>query len=322
MNTPLGFSSQRPWRLWLSRRAKSPRPNPPAAAARLRRPPRTPRRRARRRRAPPPRARAAPAGATARASSPAPPAPPAARRAAAPRAPPATRPRAASPASTAPIPPAPPPTRPLPTSSSPACTPPASPRASPGPTDVDVTCSVPDPIPGTVQGTCITVGGDIECNPVTNEFCDSTKGEACDFEGKGYHCYPGLNTRALCETCGPASGVGQCKPGSTCLPGPEGKCGKFCCSTAECGTGKCDKSAALPGAWGTASAVIPELSGLTCNHGAGAGASPAGPSGAHDGSSQPARGYRIIPCVSNRVAQSSVAPSLFIIAAPSSRSSP
>ncbi len=120
----------------------------------------------------------------------------------------------------------------------------------PPPTDVDVTCSVPAPIPGTVQGACISVGGDIECNPVTNEFCDSAKGEACDFEGKGYHCYPGQNVRALCETCGPTSAAGQCKPGSTCLPGPEGKCGKFCCSSAECGAGKCDKSAALPGGVG------------------------------------------------------------------------
>lgn len=119
---------------------------------------------------------------------------------------------------------------------------------SPAPPVVDVTCTVP--APGPLAGSCVTVGGPIECNPVTSAFCDTAKGESCDFDGKGYKCYPGPNDKNLCDTCGTMSGAGHCKAGSTCLPGPEGNCGKFCCSSTECGAGKCDKSAALPGGVG------------------------------------------------------------------------
>lgn len=124
-----------------------------------------------------------------------------------------------------------------------ACFPPVPPK-------VDATCVVP--APGTLAGACVTVGGTVECNPVTNELCDTAKGEACDFagDGKGYKCYPGPNDRKLCDTCGTTNNAGHCKAGSTCLPGPDGNCGKFCCDTAECGAGKCDKSAALPGGVG------------------------------------------------------------------------
>lgn len=120
----------------------------------------------------------------------------------------------------------------------------------PEPPVVDVTCTVP--APGPLAGACVTVGGPIKCNPITNALCDGASGEACDFDSanKGYKCYPGPNDRSLCATCGPTNGAGQCKAGSTCLPGPDGKCGKFCCDSAECGAGKCDKSAALPGGVG------------------------------------------------------------------------
>jgi hypothetical protein len=119
---------------------------------------------------------------------------------------------------------------------------------TPTPTPVDVTCSVPAPFP--LQGACVTVGGAIECNPVTNELCDAAKGEACDFKGAGYHCYPGPNERSLCEACGPTNNAGQCKPGSTCRPGADGNCGRFCCDNADCGAGKCDKSGMFAGSVG------------------------------------------------------------------------
>lgn len=112
------------------------------------------------------------------------------------------------------------------------------------PPPVDVTCTVPAPLP--LAGSCVTVGGAIECNPITNELCDTANGEACDLKGDGYHCYPGPNAKNLCDTCGPTGNMGQCKGGSTCLPGPDGKCGKFCCSDAECGAGKCNKMDMLP----------------------------------------------------------------------------
>lgn len=116
------------------------------------------------------------------------------------------------------------------------------------PAKVDVTCSVPTP--ATLQGACVTVGGLIECNPVTNEFCDAAKGESCDFKGDGYHCYAGPNEKALCDSCGPTNGDGYCKAGSTCVPGPDGTCGRFCCDNTDCGTGKCDKSAMYAGSVG------------------------------------------------------------------------
>ena len=118
-----------------------------------------------------------------------------------------------------------------------ACFPPPPPKA-------DVTCAVPSPSPS--AGACVTVGGAIECNPITNEPCNTGAGEACDFKGAGYHCYPAPNDKNLCEACGPSNGGAHCKGGSTCLPGPDGNCGKFCCGNGDCGKGTCDKTGMLP----------------------------------------------------------------------------
>ncbi|MEP7125693.1 MAG: hypothetical protein ABJE95_32485 [Byssovorax sp.] len=119
-----------------------------------------------------------------------------------------------------------------------ACFPPPPPKT-------DVTCAVPAPSPS--LGSCLSVGGAVECNPITNDPCNTAAGEACDFQGNGYHCYPGPNDKSLCEACGPSNGGGTCKGGSTCLPGPDGTCGKFCCDSTDCGKGKCDKTGMLPG---------------------------------------------------------------------------
>jgi len=118
----------------------------------------------------------------------------------------------------------------------------------PPPVPVDVTCAVPVSSPS--QGACVTVGGVIECNPVTNAGCDASKGEACDFKGQGYHCYLGPNEATLCGACGAVSAAGHCKGGSTCLPASEGKCGKFCCADGDCGAGKCEKKDNFPGSVG------------------------------------------------------------------------
>jgi hypothetical protein len=108
----------------------------------------------------------------------------------------------------------------------------------------DVTCIVPTPTPS--AGACVSIGGAIECNPVTNEPCDTVAGEACDFKGNGYHCYAAPNDVNLCAACGPTNGGSHCKGGSTCLPGPDGTCGKFCCADGDCGKGKCDKTDMFP----------------------------------------------------------------------------
>ena len=86
-------------------------------------------------------------------------------------------------------------------------------------------------------GACVVLGGDIACNPVTNEGCDAAAGEACDLsQGGGFTCYPPppANDKALCEACG--AQVGWCQPGHVCV----GTCARFCCDDADCGAGVCD----------------------------------------------------------------------------------
>jgi hypothetical protein len=73
------------------------------------------------------------------------------------------------------------------------------------------------------------------CNPITNEGCKA--GDACDTAQGGYQCYAPPNDKKLCEACGQADGF--CEGGLTCI----GTCAKFCCDDADCGTGKCEKSA-------------------------------------------------------------------------------
>jgi hypothetical protein len=95
-------------------------------------------------------------------------------------------------------------------------------------------------------GSCITIGGNNTCNPVTNEGCDTAAGEACDAnQGGGYECYPAPNTQAMCEEC--SDTVGYCQGGMVCI----GECGRFCCDDTDCSaTGTCDKTIGLPGGVG------------------------------------------------------------------------
>ncbi|MEZ4301708.1 MAG: hypothetical protein R3B70_42630, partial [Polyangiaceae bacterium] len=85
-------------------------------------------------------------------------------------------------------------------------------------------------------GSCVVVGGANECNPVTNEGCDTAAGEACDVSADGFVCYPDGNTQSLCDECG-VTGSDYCLGGMTCV----GKCAKFCCDDGDCGTGTCTK---------------------------------------------------------------------------------
>jgi hypothetical protein len=101
----------------------------------------------------------------------------------------------------------------------------------------DATCAPT----GAAVGACVTLGGAIECNPVTNEGCDSGAGEACDLnaEDTGYTCYPGPNTLDLCEECpgGTEEALIWCSGGQACV----GVCGRFCCEDGECTPGVCQK---------------------------------------------------------------------------------
>ena len=99
------------------------------------------------------------------------------------------------------------------------------------------------------MGMCVTLttgagggggggGGEpgIECNPVTNEPCDTAAGEACDFAGpNAFACYGG-NEASLCEACDQENVF--CFGTMTCDT-EAGLCTKYCCSDGDCGTGTC-----------------------------------------------------------------------------------
>lgn len=85
---------------------------------------------------------------------------------------------------------------------------------------------------------CAKVCGLQQCNPVTNEPCDTKSGESCDFDGNtGYICYPPPNDAKVCEACDNSNGP-YCGPGLSCLQ--DGGCAHYCCNDGDCGTGTCD----------------------------------------------------------------------------------
>jgi hypothetical protein len=95
-------------------------------------------------------------------------------------------------------------------------------------------CDAADMAPS--GGSCVPIGGDIQCNPVTNEGCDSAAGEACDLTQSGFTCYPAPNIENICGACG-GQGESFCAAGLTCI----GTCARFCCDDSDCGTGFCFK---------------------------------------------------------------------------------
>ncbi len=107
-------------------------------------------------------------------------------------------------------------------------------------------CTVPATPPS--AGSCVTVvamndaGTGIQCNPVTNQGCQT--GEECDTVADdngnliGFGCYPPPNDAALCATCDNQNGP-FCKGGTTCFQtgAADGSsvCAQYCCSDADCG---------------------------------------------------------------------------------------
>ncbi len=100
----------------------------------------------------------------------------------------------------------------------------------------------------------------INCNPVTNEGCDTAGGAACDLgsdsKGTALGCFAPPNTQKLGETCsngesGPfCQGTLHCS-GETDAGG--GACKKFCCSSSDCSGGTCNPIDAQLGTLGTCS---------------------------------------------------------------------
>ncbi|MEZ4311954.1 MAG: hypothetical protein R3F14_28330 [Polyangiaceae bacterium] len=95
-------------------------------------------------------------------------------------------------------------------------------------------CDAPAMAPS--GGACVVLGGAVMCNPVTNEGCDSLLGETCDRAGGGFACQPAPWNKGLCESCAMGD---RCGPGLVCSG--DGRCARYCCADADCGTGTCEK---------------------------------------------------------------------------------
>lgn len=80
------------------------------------------------------------------------------------------------------------------------------------------------------------------CNPVDNDGCDTSAGEACDWMTGGLKCWPDGNTEPAGATCDTKAGK-YCVPTYTCdgasTSNPIGTCKKYCCSSADCGGASC-----------------------------------------------------------------------------------
>jgi hypothetical protein len=115
-------------------------------------------------------------------------------------------------------------------------------------------CDAPTISPS--RGSCVTATANEDagagtgdagapCNPVTNIpcaaglTCDSTVDSNNDISG--FACFGGPNEAALCEACNTATTGPLCTGGLVCanVTGDVQACAHFCCTDADCGTGRC-----------------------------------------------------------------------------------
>src|SRR5262249_5393330 len=88
------------------------------------------------------------------------------------------------------------------------------------------------------NGACVTLGGSVECNPVTNAGCAAD--QACQFDGRGGSVCSDTGTSGLCEPCGQLTGPTDfCEPDYVCVGT---LCARFCCDDGDCGSGTCFKT--------------------------------------------------------------------------------
>lgn len=124
-----------------------------------------------------------------------------------------------------------------------------------GPPPINITPSC-DALPANLSnGSCITLGDAVECNPVTNEGCPAD-GSVCDFSSGGFTCYPPPNDAGLCQACDNTNNI-FCGAGLTCA---NNQCVHFCCADSDCGTGGCDFSFSNGAGYGlcVAADLLPE----------------------------------------------------------------
>lgn len=109
------------------------------------------------------------------------------------------------------------------------------------------------------------------CHPVTNEGCDSLKGEVCQLGSAGFSCHPAPNEAQPGAVCDQTSRF--CVQGYHC--GASLRCERYCCSDSDCLNGGPCTPLSAPGTLGTCGAEV-EDAGVEASVDAGA----AGASGA------------------------------------------
>jgi hypothetical protein len=120
------------------------------------------------------------------------------------------------------------------------------------------------------EGACVPAGLVAQCNPVTNEPCNTAGGEACDqAQGGFFTCFAPPNDTPACDECSNSNGP-FCLPGHTCVGTAGTTCAKYCCEDSDCAPGTCFK--------GDGSPVFPQLPdmGVCAGEGATGGAGGAG----------------------------------------------
>ncbi|MFO0613636.1 MAG: hypothetical protein U0414_13655 [Polyangiaceae bacterium] len=99
------------------------------------------------------------------------------------------------------------------------------------------------------NGCCTADCFDPGCNPVTNEGCDAANGEACDFTGDAYACFPPDNDTPACGECDNLNGP-FCEATLTCNSDADGNtgCTHYCCDDMDCSaSATCDKADHIEG---------------------------------------------------------------------------
>jgi len=89
---------------------------------------------------------------------------------------------------------------------------------------------------------CVPDDMQFACNPVTNEGCDDSAGEACEYGMEEYFtCFPAPNDVDEGGACDWETGP-YCAPTLTCDPTTPGEtagvCRRHCCSDGDCESGQ------------------------------------------------------------------------------------
>jgi MYXO-CTERM domain-containing protein len=125
--------------------------------------------------------------------------------------------------------------------------------------------------------TCLPLSA--ACHPLTNEGCDSQKGEACRIDSAGFSCHPAPNEAQPGGLCDQSSRF--CVQGYHC--GASLRCERVCCSDSDCPKGGPCTPLSATGTLGTCGVEIEDAGPEASVDAGAAGASGAGGAGGTGG---------------------------------------